>query len=197
MHTPASRQLAVTLQHAWTALNDPHVIQACLPGIHNIQSLGDIVQLQRGSIVFDAPNDTGGGKGLVEVQLVPADEGCRIDCTLYLPAVTTTATDAPQPPIDAIASAVAEDFLARFDAEIQRRSLVAAPHVQPSSIPNPMTPEPKANDRADDGFAPTLIAEEAPPGHAGSPLYRDDKKFPRWVWPLAILVLFLLWWFSR
>ena len=70
--------------------------------------------------------------------------------------------------------------------------------MNPQDPQKPIHPAaPPAKPQVDDGFEPTLIAEEAPPPHAGSPLYQDDKKFPRWVWPVVILVLLGLWWLSR
>ena len=41
------------------------------------------------------------------------------------------------------------------------------------------------------------MAEDTPSTRANSPLYKDDKKFPGWVWPVGIVVLVVLWWLSR
>lgn len=56
---------------------------------------------------------------------------------------------------------------------------------------------PPAKPEIDDGFESTLMADEAPSPRAGSPLYQDDKKFPRWVWPVGIVLVLVLWWLFR
>lgn len=58
-------------------------------------------------------------------------------------------------------------------------------------------PAAPAQPEADDGFESTLMAEDTPSTRANSPLYKDDKKFPGWVWPVGIVVLVVLWWLSR
>ena len=65
------------------------------------------------------------------------------------------------------------------------------------TIPPAAKPAPPAQSEIDDGFEATLMADETPSTRAGSPLYQDDKKFPRWVWPVGILVLVGLWWLFR
>ena len=49
----------------------------------------------------------------------------------------------------------------------------------------------------EDDFASTLMTDQPPAGRAGSALYKDDKKFPTWVWPVLALVLLGLWWLAR
>ena len=49
----------------------------------------------------------------------------------------------------------------------------------------------------EDDFASTLMTDQPPAGRAGSALYKDDKKFPAWVWPVLALVLLGLWWLTR
>jgi hypothetical protein len=58
-------------------------------------------------------------------------------------------------------------------------------------------PAATAQPEVDDGFESTLMAEDTPSTRANSPLYKDDKKFPGWVWPVGIVVLVVLWWLSR
>ena len=38
MDMQASRQLAVTQQHAWDALNDPEVLKLCIPGCDTVEA---------------------------------------------------------------------------------------------------------------------------------------------------------------
>ena len=41
MDMQASRQLAVTQQQAWDALNDPEVLKLCIPGCDKVEPSGD------------------------------------------------------------------------------------------------------------------------------------------------------------
>ena len=41
MDMQASRQLAVTQQQAWDALNDPEVLKLCIPGCDKVEASGD------------------------------------------------------------------------------------------------------------------------------------------------------------
>ena len=41
MDMQASRQLAVTQQQAWDALNDPEVLKACIPGCDKVEANGE------------------------------------------------------------------------------------------------------------------------------------------------------------
>ena len=65
------------------------------------------------------------------------------------------------------------------------------PTIPPAAKPAMPPPE------IDDGFESTLMADEAPSSRAGSALYQDDKKFPRWVWPVGIVLVLVLWWLFR
>ena len=41
MDMQGSRQLAVTQQQAWEALNDPEVLKVCIPGCDSIEATGE------------------------------------------------------------------------------------------------------------------------------------------------------------
>src|SRR5574337_1964035 len=41
MDMQGARQLAVTQQQAWDALNDPEVLKACIPGCDSIEATGE------------------------------------------------------------------------------------------------------------------------------------------------------------
>lgn len=182
MQSPAIRQLAVTPQQAWSALNDPEVVKTCLPGAANIAALvGDAVPLHSGSIAFEVLGGHGAVQGTLQVQLTPTADNaaCSIHCNATIQA--DGATDQ-----EAAARATAEDFLTRFGKEAQRR--------YPAFTPGHHTLEPA---EVDDGFESTLMTYDTPTSRAGSTLYKDDKKFPAWVWPVGILVLVVLWWLSR
>ena len=208
MEMQASRTLAVTQQQAWEALNDPEVLKLCIPGCDKVEASGenqyavamalkigpvsakfagkitlaDIVPPESYTIAFDGSGGVAGfGKGTAQVRLepAPADASGLSTCELHYTVHATVGgkiAQLGQRLIDGAAKSMAEDFFKRFDEEMQRRY-------------------PQAD--ADDGFAPTLIADDAPAGHAGSPLYQDDKKFPAWIWPVGILVVLGLWWYFR
>ena len=83
--------------------------------------------------------------------------------------------------MDALAASLVDDFLARLGVEVQ--------------IQHP--PAGADTEIDQDDFASTLMTEQPPAGRAGSALYKDDKKFPQWVWPVLALVLLGLWWLAR
>ena len=41
MEMQGARQLAITQQQAWEALNDPEVLKLCIPGCDSIEATGD------------------------------------------------------------------------------------------------------------------------------------------------------------
>ena len=41
MDMQGSRQLAITQQQAWDALNDPAVLKACIPGCDKVEATGE------------------------------------------------------------------------------------------------------------------------------------------------------------
>jgi len=41
MEMQGSRQLAITQQQAWDALNDPAVLKACIPGCDKVEPTGE------------------------------------------------------------------------------------------------------------------------------------------------------------
>ena len=42
MDMQANRQLAITQQQAWDALNDPEVLKVCIPGCINVDVAGEM-----------------------------------------------------------------------------------------------------------------------------------------------------------
>ncbi len=100
MDMQASRQLAVTQQQAWDALNDPEVLKRCIPGCDKVEATGenqyavgvavkigpvsakfagkitlsDIVPPQSYTITFDGQGGAAGfGKGNAQVTLTPQE----------------------------------------------------------------------------------------------------------------------------
>lgn len=183
-----SRQLAVTQQQAWDALNDPQVLKACIAGCDRIEpngenqyaigvavkigpvsakfsgniALSDVVPPQSYTLSFDGQGGVAGfGKGSAKVALEPSDAGCNMQYAVNA-QVGGKIAQMGQRLIDGVARSMAEDFFKRFDEEMQRRH---PPVVAPAAVAS---------------------VPSAAPGKAG---------IPAWVWIVAaaaVIGLFLL-----
>ena len=147
MDMQASRQLAVTQQQAWDALNDPEVLKRCIPGCDKVESTGenqyavgvsvkigpvsakfagkitlsDIVPPQSYTITFDGQGGAAGfGKGNAKVTLTPQGTGCELGYVVHA-SVGGKIAQLGQRLIDGAAKGMAEDFFKRFDEEMQRQ----------------------------------------------------------------------------
>lgn len=185
MDMQGSRQLAVTQQQAWEALNDPEVLKVCIPGCEKIEATGEnqyavtnAIKIGPVSARFngkikltdiDAPNGysllfdgqagaAGFGKGTAKVTLTPQGEGCELGYTVNA-QVGGKIAQVGQRLIDGVAKSMAEDFFKRFDEEMQRR--FPAPEVAESS---------------------TVTTTSATAQSASKPM-------PWWVWVAAAAVL--------
>jgi uncharacterized protein len=147
MDMQGSRQLAITQQQAWDALNDPAVLKTCIPGCDKVEpsgpnqyaigmalkiglvsakftgkiTLNDIQPPASYKLSFEGQGGPAGfGKGSAAVALVPNAEGCELT---YLVNATVGGKVAQlgQRLIDGAAKSMAEDFFKRFDLEMQRQ----------------------------------------------------------------------------
>ena len=145
MDMQGSRQLAITQQQAWDALNDPAVLKACIPGCDKVEptgenqyaigmsvkvgpvaakfagkiSLSDIVPPKSYRINFEGQGGAAGfGKGNSAVTLTPNDAGCLLDYTVHA-SVGGKIAQLGQRLIDGVAKSMAEDFFKRFDDAMQ------------------------------------------------------------------------------
>ena len=145
MDMQGSRQLAITQQQAWDALNDPAVLKACIPGCDKVESTGenqyaigmsvkvgpvaakfagkitlsDIVAPKSYSINFEGQGGAAGfGKGNSAVALTPNDAGCELNYTVHA-SVGGKIAQLGQRLIDGVAKSMAEDFFKRFDEAMQ------------------------------------------------------------------------------
>ena len=187
MDMQASRQLSVTQQQAWDALNDPEVLKTCIPGCDKVVASGDnqyaigmalkigpvsakfagkitlseIVAPSSYTISFEGQGGPAGhGKGNARVLLTPNAAGCELAYTVHA-QVGGKVAQLGQRLIDGAAKGMAEDFFKRFDEEMQRR------------------------------FPPPAAAEALAPA---APAPAPNPKTPRWVWVAGVLVLALVWW---
>ena len=190
MEMQASRQLRVTQQQAWDSLNDPKVLQVCIPGCEKIESsaadqyvvgvavkigpvsakfngkirLGEIHAPNSYTISFDGQGGAAGfGKGTAKVALAPRENGCELSYTVHA-QVGGKIAQLGQRLVDGAAKGMAEDFFRRFDDEMQR----LYPPVDAGEQP----------------IAPVAVAATA-------------KKVPVWVWAAGGMLLLLAWWLSR
>ena len=147
MDMQGSRQLAVTQQQAWDALNDPAVLKACIPGCDKVEptgenqyaigmalkigpvsakfsgkiNLSDINPPVSYKINFEGQGGPAGfGKGDSAVTLTPNADGCELAYTVHA-SVGGKIVQLGQRLIDGAAKMMAEDFFKRFDEEMQRQ----------------------------------------------------------------------------
>jgi hypothetical protein len=161
MDMTGQRTLQVTQQQAWEALNDPQILQACIPGCQKFEPSGeqqfavaagikmgpvsamfkghvqltDIVPPQSYKLNFDAQGGVAGfGKGESSVQIKPLDKGCELHYSVHS-SVGGKIAQLGQRLIDGVAKNMAEDFFKRFEAELEKRYPPAAEPMSLESAP--------------------------------------------------------------
>ena len=147
MDMQGSRQLAITQQQAWTALNDPAVLKTCIPGCDKVEPTGenqyaigmalkigpvsakfsgkitltDIMPPESYKLSFEGQGGPAGfGKGSAAVKLTPNADGCDLSYTANA-TVGGKIAQLGQRLVDGAAKSMAEDFFKRFDLEMQRQ----------------------------------------------------------------------------
>ncbi|OGA97524.1 MAG: carbon monoxide dehydrogenase [Burkholderiales bacterium RIFCSPHIGHO2_12_FULL_61_11] len=190
MDMQGSRQLAITQQQAWDALNDPVVLKVCIPGCDKVEASGEnqysiAMALKVGPVAarftgkialseinppasyklsFEGQGGVAGfGKGSAAVTLAPNADGCELAYTAQA-SVGGKIAQLGQRLIDGAAKSMAEDFFKRFDEEMQRQ--------HPESYPAKMV-------MGDVSEAPTRTRLLG---------------LPAWAWIAAAAVLALLAW---
>jgi uncharacterized protein len=200
MDMQASRQLAVTQQQAWDALNDPEVLKLCIPGCDKVEAteplhyvvgvavkigpvsakftgkirLSDMNPPHSYTLSFDGQGGAAGfGKGSAKVVLTPNEGGCELGYTVHA-QVGGKVAQLGQRLVDGAAKGMAEDFFKRFDEEMQR------------------------------SFPPVAVAEVAdapaePPaaGASGGTAGPRGPAVPMWAWVGGAVVLALVVWMLR
>lgn len=186
MDMQGSRQLAITQQQAWDALNNPEVLKACIPGCDKVELAGDnqynigmgikigpvsakftgkitLSDIQPPSsykIMFEGQGGPAGfGKGDSAVSLTPNADGCELAYTVHA-SVGGKIAQLGQRLIDGAAKAMAEDFFKRFDNEMQRQ------------YPDAYTAKVVMGDVGDQPIAST-----------------HNAGFPKWLWAVGAAVL--------
>lgn len=141
MDMQGSRELGVSQQIAWDALNNPEVLKACIPGCTKVEATGDnafdmAMALKIGPVsakftgliqltAIDAPNSyklqfegqggpAGFGKGSSHVTLSPSGAGTLLSYTVNA-SVGGKVAQLGQRLIDGVAGKMADDFFKRFE----------------------------------------------------------------------------------
>jgi carbon monoxide dehydrogenase subunit G len=194
-----TRQLGVTQQQAWEALNDPETLKACLAGCDKFEAAGDdaynvgmavkigpvsakfsgkvkldeIVPPQSYKLSFEGQGGVAGfGKGASSVSLTPNEAGCELGYTVQA-QVGGKIAQLGQRLVDGAAKSMADDFFKRFDALMAQR-------------------HPAASDEADDADGSTAFGSI----DAGAPRTRpagvpapSGAQGPAWLWIGAAIVI--------
>ncbi len=168
MDMQGQRQLYVTQQQAWEALNNPDMLKACIPGCDKFEAhgenqynvgvaikigpvsakftgkvtLSDIQAPTSYALQFEAQGGVAGfGKGQSQVSLKPNAEGCELNYTVHS-TVGGKLAQLGQRLIDGAAKSLAEDFFRRFDEALQaqypRSETTASPTAAPAATAEAM-----------------------------------------------------------
>ena len=207
MDMQGSRQLAVTREQAWDALNDPEILKRCITGCEKFEltadntyaivvairigpvsarfngkvTLADIVVPESYALRFDAQGGAAGfGKGESQVLLVPNEQGVELRYTVKS-TVGGKLAQIGQRLIDGVAKSLAEEFFSRFEAELVKRFAPPVATAAPASEPAAETDAPSA--AAAPATAPATTQPSAPSAGTAS-----------WVWWVAIVAAFAAGW---
>ena len=206
MEMQASRQLAVTQQQAWDALNDPAVLKVCIPGCDKVEAsgenqyaigmalkIGPVSAKFKGNIELTDINPpasyklsfegqggpAGFGKGSASVVLTPNDTGCELAYSVQA-SVGGKVAQLGQRLIDGAAKSMAEDFFKRFDLEMQKQ------HPEAYAARD-------AAQAAQTGSAAAVATSKAAPVDPTA-----IAGIPRWAWMLgATVVLAVAYWLAN
>ena len=209
MDLQGSRQLAVTQQQAWDALNDPEVLKVCIPGCTSIEPSGDnafdlvnTVKIGPVSAKFKSTitlsdinppasytlnfegngGPAGFGKGIANVNLAPNDRGCELSYTVNA-SVGGKVAQVGQRLIDGVAKSMAEKFFKNFDEEMQRRY----PATDGAAEEGAGAPAGSGGAAAAPATAAAVTAAAATPGSTAA-VQKGGR--PSWIWwAIAILVV--------
>ncbi len=161
MELSGTRNLPITQQQAWEALNDPEMLKACIPGCDSVTvteenhmtigmklsigpvsakfsgkvALSDLQPPESYKLSFDGQGGAAGfGKGIADVKLTPNATGCELSYNAQA-QVGGKIAQLGQRLIDGAAAKVADDFFKRFDEESRKRYMpVQAEGVDNSTV---------------------------------------------------------------
>lgn len=166
MQMQGSRQLSVSAQQAWDALNDPEILKQCIPGCQKFElesenvyqtaaaikigpvsakftgkvELTDIQPPKSYTLNFEAQGGVAGhGKGVSHVELVENDQGVELRYTVES-QVGGKLAQLGQRLIDGAAKSMADDFFKRFEKALGDHT--GAGSEAPTTAVNQSTQEP-------------------------------------------------------
>lgn len=147
MEMQGQRQLGVTQQQAWEALNDPEMLKKCVPGCDKMElqqdggyavgmavkigpvsakfsgkiALVDVNPPESYTLNFEGQGGVAGfGKGSSQVKLSPNEAGTLLDYSVNA-QVGGKIAQLGQRLVDGAAKGMAEDFFSRFEAALIER----------------------------------------------------------------------------
>jgi carbon monoxide dehydrogenase subunit G len=219
-------RITAARQHVWEALNDPKILQQCIPGCEEIQKLSDVEWTAKakfgGKVLLtdlDPPNGykitgegTGGAAGFAKggavVKLVDDGPGTLLSYTVQANVGGKLAQIGSRL-IDGASRKMAEDFFARF-AEIVGAPVAAAapaePVAPPAVEPVPSVAPPQAAAASVAAASPVAPAplpaadpSPAPPASLPHPAEARSSGLSPVVWVagLAVLLIVVLWLFTH
>ena len=200
MDMQGNRQLGVSQQQAWDALNDPAILKACIPGCEKFELTADnqyavLVAVKIGPVAakfngkftladIQAPNSyalqfeaqggvAGFGQGESKVELVANAQGCELRYTVHS-KVGGKIAQLGQRLIDGVAKSLAEDFFKRFELALQEKYPESA--LSQSSVTQ------------EEGATTQTTATQ-----------KGSSWAWKWLWPLVAGVVggVASWWFTR
>jgi carbon monoxide dehydrogenase subunit G len=200
MDMQGNRQLGVSQQQAWDALNDPTILKACIPGCEKFEliaenqyavlvavkigpvaakftgkvTLADILVPTSYSLQFEAQGGVAGfGQGESKVELVANEGGCELRYAVHS-KVGGKIAQLGQRLIDGVAKSLAEDFFKRFERALQEK--------YPESVDVPPS---EAQEEGE--TLPSAVSQTQSSG------------MPNWLWPLVAGVVagLVIFWFTR
>lgn len=200
MDMQGNRQLGVSQQQAWDALNDPAILKACIPGCEKFEltadnqyavlvavkigpvaakfngkvTLADIQAPNSYSLKFEAQGGVAGfGQGESKVELEANAQGCELRYTVHS-KVGGKIAQLGQRLIDGVAKSMAEDFFKRFELALLEKypDLILA----------------RTSEAQEEGVTTRANASQEQP-----------SDLPKWLWPLLVGVVagLAVWWFTR
>lgn len=200
MDMQGNRQLGVSQQQAWDALNDAAILKACIPGCEKFELIADnqyavLVAVKIGpvaakfngkvtladiqapdsySLQFEAQGGVAGfGQGESKVELEANVQGCELRYMVHS-KVGGKIAQLGQRLIDGVAKSMAEDFFKRFDLALQEK------------YPDSILAQPSEDQ--EEGINTQATSAQA-----------QSSGLPKWLWPMVAGVVagLAVWWLKR
>lgn len=200
MDMQGNRQLGVSQQQAWDALNDAAILKACIPGCEKFELIADnqyavLVAVKIGpvaakfngkvtladiqaphsySLQFEAQGGVAGfGQGESKVELEANAQGCELRYAVHS-KVGGKIAQLGQRLIDGVAKSMAEDFFKRFDLALQEK------------YPDSILAQPSEDQ--EEGINTQATSAQA-----------QSSGLPKWLWPMVAGVVagLAVWWLKR